>query len=531
ILAMMAEAYWHGRQTERATVAAHRAVELGGRTLDEALCTHAGVALGLAQMQSLHVREAAQSYRAALAHARRTEDLWVQGWPLSRLPLVLSALGELDEARVVAEEACALTRRTADWAEHSLALATLAAVAAAKGEFDAVEHLAHETMTMVRRSRYPWGGAAVLGTLAGTRCLRGRFAEAQDAVDMLIEAGRIFDDPGPSMHLIAWIYGILLRAHAGQVEEARAQLAGLSPTASEADRSDLYALAGFCALAEAADLIEAPPLTVLPYEVLSPAAQQGVVFTNGWVFLVPRILGIAATLQQRSDEAEAHYRAAIAAAGHAGAQPDLGRSSLDYARLLAARGGPGDHEQAVDLLRTAEQIFATLGMKPCQQRARLLAEALHAPLAATEPPSERPSGDLEAREIALLASIAQGRSDEDMANELVVRPTTVRDMMSALFAKIGVDGRAAAAAYALRRGLLDGATPSPPTDTDRLFSRQTLAIVFTDLVGSTALIERLGDAQAQVLLRAHDAIMQACLQRHNGSKIKHTGDGMMASFP
>ena len=49
--------------------------------------------------------------------------------------------------------------------------------------------------------------------------------------------------------------------------------------------------------------------------------------------------------------------------------------------------------------------------------------------------------------------------------------------------------------------------------------------------GSTALTQRLGDAQAQELVRAHNAIVRDALQSHGGSEIKHTGDGIMASFP
>jgi len=32
------------------------------------------------------------------------------------------------------------------------------------------------------------------------------------------------------------------------------------------------------------------------------------------------------------------------------------------------------------------------------------------------------------------------------------------------------------------------------------------------------------------LLRAHDAIIRRCLERHGGAEVKHLGDGIMASF-
>ena len=56
-------------------------------------------------------------------------------------------------------------------------------------------------------------------------------------------------------------------------------------------------------------------------------------------------------------------------------------------------------------------------------------------------------------------------------------------------------------------------------------------ILFTDMEGSTSLTQRLGDARAMAVLRAHDRIVREALGRHGGSEVKHTGDGLMAAFP
>lgn len=55
-------------------------------------------------------------------------------------------------------------------------------------------------------------------------------------------------------------------------------------------------------------------------------------------------------------------------------------------------------------------------------------------------------------------------------------------------------------------------------------------IVFTDLVDSTALLNRLGQSEFLVLLSEHDLILRKALAKLNGREIKHTGDGIMASF-
>ncbi len=55
-------------------------------------------------------------------------------------------------------------------------------------------------------------------------------------------------------------------------------------------------------------------------------------------------------------------------------------------------------------------------------------------------------------------------------------------------------------------------------------------ILFTDMEGSTALTQRLGDARARDLLREHERMVREGLKAHGGSEVKTMGDGFMASF-
>ena len=56
------------------------------------------------------------------------------------------------------------------------------------------------------------------------------------------------------------------------------------------------------------------------------------------------------------------------------------------------------------------------------------------------------------------------------------------------------------------------------------------SILFTDIVGSTGMTQRLGDAKAMQLVRTHDSIVRNELAAVGGNEVKHTGDGIMASF-
>jgi len=56
------------------------------------------------------------------------------------------------------------------------------------------------------------------------------------------------------------------------------------------------------------------------------------------------------------------------------------------------------------------------------------------------------------------------------------------------------------------------------------------AIMFTDIVESTAMTARVGDARAVEMVRAHDALVRRALKDKRGREVKHTGDGIMAAF-
>jgi class 3 adenylate cyclase len=55
-------------------------------------------------------------------------------------------------------------------------------------------------------------------------------------------------------------------------------------------------------------------------------------------------------------------------------------------------------------------------------------------------------------------------------------------------------------------------------------------ILFTDIVESTTLTQTLGDDAAMAQLDVHNAIVRNALSNLGGREIKHTGDGIMASF-
>ncbi len=55
-------------------------------------------------------------------------------------------------------------------------------------------------------------------------------------------------------------------------------------------------------------------------------------------------------------------------------------------------------------------------------------------------------------------------------------------------------------------------------------------ILFTDIVESTTLTQSVGDEAAMALLNVHDRVVRDALASLGGREVKHTGDGIMASF-
>ncbi|MEI6875508.1 MAG: adenylate/guanylate cyclase domain-containing protein [Spirochaetota bacterium] len=65
---------------------------------------------------------------------------------------------------------------------------------------------------------------------------------------------------------------------------------------------------------------------------------------------------------------------------------------------------------------------------------------------------------------------------------------------------------------------------------DESFDIRNLAIVFTDIKGSSAMYQRLGDATAFWIVKEHFRIMEDIVRERNGAMVKTIGDAVMAAF-
>ena len=198
-----------------------------------------------------------------------------------------------------------------------------------------------------------------------------------------------------------------------------------------------------------------------------------------------RILGMLAHTMHDFAAAADHFEESLAFCRKAGYRPELAWTCCDYADMLLERDAEGDREKAVALLDESLAVSSDLGMRPLIERVlarkmslqggdvsspqtsidavvssveaerRSLVEKAAAASEGAEPTrSSKYPGGLTQREVEVLRLIAVGRSNREIAEELVISLNTVIHHIRNIFAKIGSANRAEAATYAAQHELL-----------------------------------------------------------------------------
>ena len=170
----------------------------------------------------------------------------------------------------------------------------------------------------------------------------------------------------------------------------------------------------------------------------------------GTPYLVGRARLAAAELAAARGDYEGARRAAEDAIDRftEGSAPyDCGLARLELARTLAALGR---RERSVEEAKAAKETFDKLGAARDGARA----ERLIAGGSGDRDGGEASLSELTPRELEVLRLVAQGMSDAEIAEHLVVSPHTVHRHVANVRVKLRLPSRAAAVAYAARAGLL-----------------------------------------------------------------------------
>jgi DNA-binding NarL/FixJ family response regulator len=258
---------------------------------------------------------------------------------------------------------------------------------------------------------------------------------------------------------MAWAFTQWVRAHAGRIDDVRAAVAANPALAAAAEPLDSYNVEPYCALIEIADRLRDAGLAARPYSALRDAVERGVVVTGGLAFVVPRILGLAAALNGWWNEAEQHFQEALAVATQGGLRPELARTYLDYAAALTARNQHGDRQRASELLQRALHGFHGLEMRPFVERANELAATLQLDAGAVRAAARGQWSDLTERQAQILNGVARGRTDTQIADDLLLRTETVARFVDAICISTGATRQTVT--DALRQTTPSAAAPEP----------------------------------------------------------------------
>lgn len=314
-----------------------------------------------------------------------------------------------------------------------------------EGRFAEAERLAVQALTLGQRLQ----GENVAGSFGlfmfTLRREQGRLREVEPALRHFVQQHGVTS---------AWRPGLaLLYSELGRTREARAEFENLARYDFADLPHDALWMACMIYLTDVCTFLGDAARAALLYQLLLPYAGRNALIGNATACYgaVSRYLGALATIMGRQDEAEQHFKDALAMNTRMGARPWLAHTQHAYATMLLARNQPGDHDKAAALLDTALVTARELGMRALEERltARLGQTV-------TPPPPAAPSSldELSQREVEVLRLLAAGRSNRDIAEALYISLNTVATHVRNILTKTGTANRTEAAAYALRRGLL-----------------------------------------------------------------------------
>ncbi|MDN5857918.1 MAG: AAA family ATPase [Pseudonocardia sp.] len=230
----------------------------------------------------------------------------------------------------------------------------------------------------------------------------------------------------PVLTVFRCLLAVLL-AETGRDDEAGALLDELTAHDCAALPPDSLWLANTAMLAETAAMLDHAAHAADLHTRLAPyTGRIAVVGVPMWHGAIDRYLALTATTLGRWDEAEADFRAALRLHEAWGAVPFVKLTLREHAAMLRRRGAPGDRPRATRLAGQADALVPG--------------------------PAGPSASGLTQRETEVLARLAEGSSNKEIAQRLHLSVHTVERHISNIYLKIGARNRAEATGYALGRG-------------------------------------------------------------------------------
>jgi ATP/maltotriose-dependent transcriptional regulator MalT len=273
-----------------------------------------------------------------------------------------------------------------------------------------------------------------------------RLAELRRRQGRLTEAASLFDQAGS--HGLALLGRAELAFDRGDMRTAAEHIDRYLRRVPTQNRTDRAAGLELLVRAQAAagELEGArtalAELTAITAVVATLPLKAATSLASGWV----------AMASGDEDEARRHFEDAVDRFVQSNAPYEVARARIDLARALASLDRIDD---AALEARRAIDVLTELKAELEISRARLLLDSLPQSTPASDT-SSRPRNDsgLTVRELEVLRLVADGLTNQAIAEKLFVSDHTVHRHLANILNKLSVSSRAAAVAQAARRGLL-----------------------------------------------------------------------------
>jgi len=399
---------------------------------DAQLETQSLIAASQDDLFSMRFSDGLSRCNRAIDLARRSGDQRAEAQARLFASYILICQGKPEESDSHAKISLKLSETVRDLTLLSGALFVNGSIQSFYGDLEKVRLFANRGLEVSPMDPRP------LGKLAELEFETGHLDRGNAHLRKLVEAVRS-GAPGPTFENVMLAVSVPMAARA----TGSSDLLDLAREAGETVTSSPFAIPMFqywarTGLAMNAVLRQDRQAAKELYEALEPnRALCGVSIGS-----VSGMLGLLASFLGQLDQAIGYFEAALT---NRWSHLYNGWNHAYHADALLQRDGPGDSIKARELLANTLSEVTKLGMLPLAKRVSDLMESAEAQQGQA---SAHPGG-LTQRQMEVLTLLAQGKTNREIARELVLSERTVHRHISNLYIKLNVRNRAEATTFAL----------------------------------------------------------------------------------
>jgi predicted ATPase/class 3 adenylate cyclase/DNA-binding CsgD family transcriptional regulator len=395
-----------------------------------------------------------------------------------------------EQAEVLCGESLALYRELGDTGGMAISLDVMGDIAWRKGDYATAHPLFEEAETLFKEASDTWERADVLGSLVRLFTAQGEYSRARELGEECLALYIADGDQqriGWCLQLLAWVHFL------SQGDQAKARALAEESLVLLQEAGSKEFLAYVLGLLAQMHLLQGEQILAreLAEESVATLKEVGSRF-----FLAQSLVYLARVVFFQSDDvaARALYEESLTVAGEIGARQLIASGLEGLADVVAAQRMPAwaallwgaaealrdtigtplppvyraDYERSVSAARaqlgekafaaawaegrtmTPDQALAARGQALGSSSSSIGERMSGAPSTSTVP---YPDG-LTSREVEVLRLVAQGLTDAQIAEQLIISPRTVNSHLTSIYGKVGVSSRSAATRYAIEYPLV-----------------------------------------------------------------------------